>query len=53
MTDNPTGQVTASAADYYEQNFVPALFGSRTHALLDVAGVPAGRTAGQLGFSAQ
>ena len=38
MTDNPTGQVTASAADYYEQNFVPALFGSRTQALLDMAG---------------
>ena len=44
MTDNPTGQVTASAADYYEQNFVPALFGSRTQALLDVAGVSAGHS---------
>ena len=47
MTEQPTGQVTASAADYYEENFVPALFGNRTKALLDLAGVSATSVKGQ------
>lgn len=42
MTDRATGQVNASAADYYEQHFVPALFKHRTASLLDVAGVSPG-----------
>ena len=42
MTDDPSGQVTDDAADYYEKHFVPALFKERTGALLDCAKVSAG-----------
>jgi SAM-dependent methyltransferase len=42
MNDRATGQLTTSAADYYEDFFVPALFRDRTGSLLDLAGVSAG-----------
>jgi ubiquinone/menaquinone biosynthesis C-methylase UbiE len=42
MTDRATGQVNASAADYYETHFVPALFKNRTGSLLSAAEVSAG-----------
>ena len=41
MTDEPSGQLTSEAADYYEKHFVPALFKERTGALLDCAKVSA------------
>ncbi|MGA8246398.1 MAG: class I SAM-dependent methyltransferase [Nocardioides sp.] len=39
MTDAKTGQVTARAAELYEQFFVPALFDQWPRRLLDAAGV--------------
>lgn len=42
MTDRPTGQLNATAADFYEEYFVAALFGQRTAELLDVAQISAG-----------
>jgi len=44
MNDHATGQLTTNAADYYEENFVPALFRDRTGPLLDLAEVSAGDT---------
>ena len=42
MTDRATGQLNTSAADYYEEYFVPSLFKERTEPLLDLAGISAG-----------
>lgn len=42
MTDRPTGQLNATAADFYEEYFVPSLFGQRTGELLEVAQISAG-----------
>jgi len=42
MTDHATGQLSTSAADYYEKYFVPSLFKQRTGPLLDIAGISAG-----------
>jgi SAM-dependent methyltransferase len=42
MTERATGQLNTSAADYYEENFVPSLFKERTGPLLDLAGINAG-----------
>ena len=42
MTEQATGQLTSTAADYYEEFFVPALFNERTGPLLDLARISAG-----------
>jgi SAM-dependent methyltransferase len=42
MSDHASGQLNTSAADYYEEYFVPALFQGRTGPLLDLAGVEGG-----------
>jgi len=39
MEKTVTGQVSKSAADFYEEFFVPALFQDRTAQVLDVAGL--------------
>jgi SAM-dependent methyltransferase len=44
MDEHATGQLTATAADYYEAFFVPALFRSRTGPLLELAGISSGDT---------
>jgi SAM-dependent methyltransferase len=42
MTDSTRGQLTGSAADIYEQIFVPAIFAQWPPVLLDAAGVAPG-----------
>ena len=42
MNDAERGQVNASAADVYEEFFIPALFGQWTHRVLDAAAVGPG-----------
>ena len=49
MTERVTGQVTASAADFYEEHFVPALFRERAGSLLDRAKINAGAPASRRG----
>ncbi len=44
MEETATGQVSKSAADFYEEYFVPALFVARTEKVLDAADLQPGQS---------